>query len=342
MIRWQTPVVHMRRTALVDTELGGKKINKGDRVVMWYVSGNRDEEAIERPDEFIIDRAAPAPASVVRLRHPPLRRQPARRTATDDPVGGNAETLRPDRGHRGTEAGLFEFPKQDRDAVRSELAEGFESRISRIVEAVALAAADMQSLTSSISVTNADTVREVTAAATASTQASTNVETIASSTEHLSASINDISKQVSRSTEIAAKAAEEASRTNTVVEGLATGTHKIGEVITLIQSIASQTNLLALNATIEAARAGRTWQGICGCGGEAQKKRSPIKRQKATEEILRANPGHSDRDRRSRQRYPGDQRNDCRNRQDIGRYSNGRRSAGPGNPGNSRQFAAGL
>jgi cytochrome P450 len=49
----------MRRTALEDTELGGKKIKKGDRVVMWYVSGNRDEEVIERPNEFIIDRARP-------------------------------------------------------------------------------------------------------------------------------------------------------------------------------------------------------------------------------------------------------------------------------------------
>ena len=59
VIRWQTPLAHMRRTALVDTEVGGKTIRKGDRVVMWYVSGNRDEEVIERPNEFIIDRARP-------------------------------------------------------------------------------------------------------------------------------------------------------------------------------------------------------------------------------------------------------------------------------------------
>ncbi len=59
VIRWQTPLAHMRRTALADTEIRGKKIRKGDRVVMWYVSGNRDEEAIERPNEFIIDRARP-------------------------------------------------------------------------------------------------------------------------------------------------------------------------------------------------------------------------------------------------------------------------------------------
>jgi cytochrome P450 len=59
VIRWQTPLAHMRRTALVDTELGGKLIRKGDRVVMWYVSGNRDDTVIENPDSFIIDRARP-------------------------------------------------------------------------------------------------------------------------------------------------------------------------------------------------------------------------------------------------------------------------------------------
>src|ERR1700751_815824 len=57
--RCQAPLAHMPPTALADTEIGGKTIKKGDRVVMWYVSGNRDEEAIERPDEFIIDRARP-------------------------------------------------------------------------------------------------------------------------------------------------------------------------------------------------------------------------------------------------------------------------------------------
>ena len=59
VIRWQTPVIHMRRTATQDTELAGKTIRKGDKVAMWYISGNRDEEAIERPDDFIIDRARP-------------------------------------------------------------------------------------------------------------------------------------------------------------------------------------------------------------------------------------------------------------------------------------------
>jgi cytochrome P450 len=59
IIRWQTPLAHMRRIATRDVELGGKQIRKGDKVVMWYISGNRDETAIEQADEFIIDRKNP-------------------------------------------------------------------------------------------------------------------------------------------------------------------------------------------------------------------------------------------------------------------------------------------
>ncbi|HKK52118.1 MAG TPA: cytochrome P450 [Myxococcota bacterium] len=56
IIRWQTPLAYMRRTATRDTELGGKRIARGDRVLMWYVSANRDDSVIERADEFLIDR----------------------------------------------------------------------------------------------------------------------------------------------------------------------------------------------------------------------------------------------------------------------------------------------
>jgi len=58
-IRWQTPLAHMARLATRDVEIGGKTIKAGDRVAMWYVSGNRDEEVIERPNDYIIDRERP-------------------------------------------------------------------------------------------------------------------------------------------------------------------------------------------------------------------------------------------------------------------------------------------
>ena len=58
-IRWQTPLAHMRRLATRDVELGGKTIRKGEKVIMWYVSGNRDDEVIENPNAYIIDRARP-------------------------------------------------------------------------------------------------------------------------------------------------------------------------------------------------------------------------------------------------------------------------------------------
>ena len=57
IIRWQSPVAHMARTAMEDTELGGKQIKKWDKVAMWYVSGNRDEDKIPQANDFLIDRA---------------------------------------------------------------------------------------------------------------------------------------------------------------------------------------------------------------------------------------------------------------------------------------------
>jgi len=56
ILRWQTPLAYMRRTATKDVKVRDKLIKKGDKVAMWYVSGNRDEDVIENPNEFRIDR----------------------------------------------------------------------------------------------------------------------------------------------------------------------------------------------------------------------------------------------------------------------------------------------
>ena len=56
IIRWQTPLAHMRRTATRDTELAGKRIARGDKIAMWYVSANRDEDVFAQPNAFRIER----------------------------------------------------------------------------------------------------------------------------------------------------------------------------------------------------------------------------------------------------------------------------------------------
>jgi methyl-accepting chemotaxis protein len=171
----------------------------------------------------------------------------------------------------------------ERDTAMRGLAAEFESKIGHIVEAVAVAASEMQGMSASMSHSSGEAARQTAAAAAASTQASLNVGTVASSAEELTASISEIAHQATRSAKVTGKAADEARRTNAVVEGLATGTLKIGEVVTLIQNIASQTNLLALNATIEAARAGEHGRGFAVVASEV--KALANQTAQATEEI---------------------------------------------------------
>jgi methyl-accepting chemotaxis protein len=163
------------------------------------------------------------------------------------------------------------------------MADSFEASVKDVVQGVSAAATQMQSNAQAMSATAEQTSRQSTAVAAASEEASTNVQTVASASEELSASITEISRQVSQSARIAGQAVEEAERTNKSVQGLAEAVQKIGDVVKLINDIAGQTNLLALNATIEAARAGEAGKGFAVVASEV--KSLATQTAKATEDI---------------------------------------------------------
>jgi methyl-accepting chemotaxis protein len=119
--------------------------------------------------------------------------------------------------------------------------------------------------------------------ASASAQTSSNVQTVASASEQLSASIVEIGVQVETSTRISSNAVEAGQRTAETVQELKNSAARIGDVVRLINDIASQTNLLALNATIEAARAGEAGKGFAVVAAEV--KTLAQKTAHATEEI---------------------------------------------------------
>ena len=159
---------------------------------------------------------------------------------------------------------------QQRKADMIRMADGFESAVGEIVETVSSASTELEASADSLTTTAMRSQELATMVASASEEASTNVQSVASATEELSSSVNEISRQVQESSRIAAEAVDQAHQTNDRVGELSKAAARIGDVVELINTIAGQTNLLALNATIEAARAGEAGRGFAVVASEVK------------------------------------------------------------------------
>lgn len=159
---------------------------------------------------------------------------------------------------------------QEKTVFMQNMAADFEANIGGLIGGVSAAVAQLEASAKRMAQTASETKIKSDSVATESANTSANVLTIASATEELSSSVNEISRQVAHSAGVARQAVQKADRTNQMVGSLAQASQKIGEVVKLITDIAGQTKLLALNATIEAARAGEVGKGFAVVANEVK------------------------------------------------------------------------
>jgi methyl-accepting chemotaxis protein len=161
----------------------------------------------------------------------------------------------------------------------------FRARVESVLKTVNQSAVAMKSAATTLLTTSDHTLQRAEGAVQGSNEASVNVETAAAAATELTASIREISRQLTQAQDVVRSAVAGAGATNNDIAALARVAQKIGDVVKLIQDIAGQTNLLALNATIEAARAGDAGRGFAVVASEV--KSLAVQTAKATEEITR-------------------------------------------------------
>ena len=162
-------------------------------------------------------------------------------------------------------------------------ADQFESAVGSIVSSVSVSSGQLEGAANTLTRTAETTEQLSGQAAATSDEASSNMQSVATATEELSLSVNEIGRQVQNSSRIAESAVDQARQTDARIGELSRAAQRIGDVVDLITAIAEQTNLLALNATIEAARAGDAGRGFAVVASEVKSLASQTA--KATEEI---------------------------------------------------------
>jgi methyl-accepting chemotaxis protein len=189
------------------------------------------------------------------------------------------------------EAERLRAEQKDVEAVAAErrraemhrLADEFQGAVGSIVDAVSTASTQLEAAAVTLTQTAESTQQLSGIVASASEDASANVQSVATASEEMSGSVAEIARQVNESSRIAAEAVKQAEETDARITALSNAASRIGDVVKLITAIAEQTNLLALNATIEAARAGEAGRGFAVVAQEVKALASQTA--KATDEI---------------------------------------------------------
>jgi methyl-accepting chemotaxis protein len=257
-----------------------KPIRKMTEVLLALANGNRAVEIpyIERRDE-VGDTARAANTfrdNLVRMEKLEIEQREAdARAAADRRTAEDREAAE--------KQAAAEREEATRKAAMVKLANDFEAAVGGIIGAVSSASTELEAAAGALTKT-ADTTQHLsTVVASASEEASANVQSVASATEEMSSSVREIGRQVHESSKIASEAVKQAQQTDLRINELSMAASRIGDVVKLITAIAEQTNLLALNATIEAARAGEAGKGFAVVAQEV--KALAAQTAKATEEI---------------------------------------------------------
>ncbi|MBN8531752.1 MAG: methyl-accepting chemotaxis protein [Alphaproteobacteria bacterium] len=171
----------------------------------------------------------------------------------------------------------------DKRGLMKKTAQELQNVMNQAIESLRHSSKAVDEMSHTLSQVAEEGSRQAAGLAGSSDSSSSNVQTVASAAEELSASIGEITRQIAKSAQMTSQAVANAMQTEKTVEALAQAAQQIGDIVNIINDIAEQINLLALNATIEAARAGEAGKGFAVVASEV--KNLATQTTKATERI---------------------------------------------------------